>query len=187
MDEMLYAIEAEKRVRQINISILREAVGNNKEELTVKVLNSLLMQDSEEVSKSIEKYRDELRKAYLKNGVIFIGGVQEREIQSIIIREKIIQLFLRGTYRIKKIVSDDMEIELYNTIKNPTQEHIDKFRRILRESYEDDPQYKGKYIVSMLVMNQYTENVDLSKTIDNYFICPCKDLTDEIKNLIMEV
>jgi hypothetical protein len=42
-DEMLYTGEAENRVKRINISILREAVGNSKEELTVKVLNSLLM------------------------------------------------------------------------------------------------------------------------------------------------
>ena len=185
-DEMLYTGEAEDRVKRINISILREAVGNSKEELTVKVLNSLLMQNVEEVRKSVEKYREELRKSYLKNGVVFIGGGQEREIQSIVIAESILQLFMRGTYRVKEIVSDDMESELYDTIKNPTQEHIDKFREYLRESYEDDPQYKGRFIVAMLVTDQYAENVDLSKTIDNYFICPRKELTDEIKKLITE-
>lgn len=185
-DEMLYTGEAEDRVKRINISILREAVGNSKEELTVKVLNSLLMQNMDAVSKSIEKYREELRKSYLKNGVVFIGGGQEREIQSIIIAECILQLFMRGTYRVKEVVSDAMEMELYDAIKNPTQEHIDKFREYLREAYGDDPQYKGKYIVSMLVTDQYTENVDMSKTIDNYFVCPSKDLTDEIKKLITE-
>lgn len=185
-DEILYTRGAEDRVKRINISILREAVGNSKEELTVRVLNSLLMQNSEAVSKSIKKYREELRKSYLNNGVVFIGGVQEREIQSIIIKESILQLFMRGTYRVKEIVSDDMENELYNTIENPTQEHIDKFREYLRTSYEDDPQCKGKFIVSMLVTDQYTENVDLSGTIDNYFICPRKDLTDEIRKLITE-
>lgn len=185
-DDVLYTGEAEDRVKRINISILREAVGNSKAELTVKVLNSLLMQNSEEVSKSIEKYREELRKSYLRNGVVFIGGGYEREIQSIVIVESILQYFMRGTYKVKEIVSDDMVKQLYDTINNPTQEHVEKLRKYLREAYEDDPQYKGKFIVSMLIMDQYTENTDLSKTIDNYFICPHKDLTDEIKKLITE-
>ena len=185
-DDMLYTGEAEDRVKRINISILREAVGNSKAELTVKVLNSLLIQNSEAVSKSIEKYREELRKTYLKNGVVFIGGGHEREIQSIVIAESILQFFMRGTYKVKEIVSDDMEKELYDTISNPTQEHVKKLRNYLREAYGDDPQYKGKFIVSMLIADQYTENIDLSKTIDNYFICPHKDLTDEIKKLITE-
>lgn len=185
-DEMLYTGKAEERAKRINIGILREAVGNSKEELTVKVLNSLLMQNAEAVSRSIEKYREVLRKSYLRNGVVFIGGGQEREIQSTIITESILQFFMRGVYRVKEIVSDDMEKELYDTIQNPTQEHIEEFRKYLRKSYDDDPQYKGKFIVSILVTDQYTENMDLSKTIDNYFICPHKDLTDEIKKLITE-
>lgn len=185
-DEMLYTGEAEDRVKRINISLMREAVGNSKEELTVKVLNSLLMQNEEEVSKSIDKYRKELRKTYLKSGIAFIGGGQEREIQSIIIAESILQLFMRGIYRVKEIVSDAMEMALYDVIKKPTQDNIVKFREYLRESYGDDPQYKGRFIVSMLVTDQYSENVDLSKTIDNYFIYPNKNITDEIKKLITE-
>ena len=86
----------------------------------------------------------------------------------------------------KEIISDEMGIELYDTINNPTQEHIDKFRAYLRESYGDDPQYKGKFIISMMVADQYMDNMDLNKTIDNYFICPNKDLTNEIKEFITE-
>ena len=185
-DDMLYMADAEDRVKRINISTMREAVGNSMEELTIKVLNSLLMQNESSVRKSIEKFREALRKIYLRNGVMFIGGGHEREIQSIVITESILQFFMRGTYKVKEIVSDDLEMELFDVIKNPTQEHIEKFRECLQNSYEDDPKYKGKFIVSMLVADQYTKNIDLSKTIENYFICPEKDLTDEIKKLITE-
>lgn len=188
-DDELYTGNAVKR---INISILREAVGNSLEVLTVKLLNSLLMQDGKAISESIGKYRKELKKSCKKNGVVFIGSignVQEREIQSNIIAEGILQLFMCGTYRVKQLIGDDMKEELYNTIENPTQGHIDKFRGYLREpcGYNDDPKYRGELIVSRLVIDQYTkneENVDWNKTIDNYFICPRKDVTDEIKNLL---
>lgn len=185
-DELLYTGKAEDRVKQINISILRETIGNSMEELTVKVLNSLLMQSAETVSKSINKYREELRKICLKNGVAFIGGGHEREIQSIIIAEKILQLFMRGTYRVKEIVSNDMDMELRDTINNPTQEHIEKLRMFLKELYNDEPLYKGKFIISMLITDQYKKSIDLRRTIDNYFLCPDRDLTEEIMGFITE-
>lgn len=186
-DEMLYTGKAEDRVKRINLSILREALGNNsQEELTIRVLNSLLMQDEKSVALSIDKKREEIRKAYLRNGVSFIGGGQERELQSKIIAEELLQLFMRGTYKIKEIVSNDMERELNDTVSNPTQQHIDKLREYLREAYGDDPKYKGKFIVTLLVTNQYRDGVDIRKTIDNYFLYPTKELSDEIMKILRE-
>ena len=183
-DDVLYTGNAEDRVKNINIGILREAVGNTKDELAVKILNSLLMQDSETVGKSIKMFREELKKAYYNNGISFIGSGKEIEIQSYIIVERILQLLLCGTYKVKEIKSDNMKDELYNTIQNPTAEHLKKLRESFKEAYDDDPQYKGKFIVSMLVTNQYKENIDLRKTIDTYFVYPKNELTHEIMKMI---
>lgn len=185
-DTMLYSESVEDRMQRINISILNEALGNGKLELTIQLLNAILIQDVQHIIDSLSVYRQEVRKVYLKNGVPFIGGGHERDLQSVIIAAAIEQCLLSGIYRVKELLSDEFEVELLNTIQNPTEKHIDKLREYLRNAYSDDPGYKGEYIIAMLVVNQYEEGVDVKKTVQNYFIYPDDVSINEIIKIVKE-
>lgn len=185
-DSMLYSESVDDRAEKINIGILHEALGNSKMELTIQLLNSLLIQDFTHTSKTINLYRQEIRKAYLRNGVQFVGGGHERDLQSQVIAGAIEQCLLRGIYKVKGLLNDEFEEELLNTIQNPTKNHIDKFRKLLRKAYDDDPNYKGKYIIAMLVINQYEEGIDVKKTIQNYFVYPDDNSVNAILKIVRE-
>lgn len=185
-DALLYSESVEDRAQRINISTLNEALGNSKTELTIQLLNSILIQDIQYIVDSLAIYRQEIRKAYLQNGVSFIGGGQERDLQSIVIAISIEQCLLCGIYKVKELVSDDLENELLKTIQNPTEEHLNRLRKHLRDAYGDDPAYKGKYIIAMLLVNQYEEGMDIKKTLQNYFIRPDETSINEIINIVKE-
>lgn len=185
-DGMLYSEGMDERTEKINLSILNEALGNSKDELTVRLLNSVLIQDIGLVRMSIDRYRSEIRKAYLQNGVSFIGGGHEKELQTKIIVQALEQFMLRGVYRVKALLVDELEDALVYVIHNPTNENLEKVRNYLRDAYGDDPAYKGKYIISMLVVNQYEEGIDIKETINNYFIVPDDNTTNAIMQMIKE-
>lgn len=185
-DGMLYSESVEERVKKINMSILKEALGNSKTEISIQLLNSILIQDLIHIKAAIDKYRNEIRKAYLKNEVSFIGGGHERELQSRIIASSVEQCLLSGTYKVKELLCDEFEEELYNTIQNPIDEHIKLLRKYLSKAYDDDPKYKGKYIIAMLVVNQYEDGMDIRKTIQNYFVSSDDNSVNEILEIIKE-
>lgn len=185
-DGMLYSNSADERIKKINLSILREAVGNSLEEITVQLLNALLMQDAEHIKISVEKYRDAIKRAFLRNRVPFVIGGHEKELQAIIILEAIEQNFMRGPYKAKELLNNCFEKELLAVIQNPTTEHIENMRNYIKQAYNDDPSYKGKYLVAMLVVNQFEEGMDIEKTIKNHFVVPDEQNTSEIIELIKE-
>lgn len=185
-DGMLYSESVEDRAWRINVSTLKEALGNSKLELTVQLLNSILIQNLCHIKDSIAVYRQEVRKAYLKNGIPFIGGGNERNLQAQIIASAIEQCLLSGTYKVKGLLNDEFEEELLSLIQNPTEEHSVKLRGYLRNAYDDAPDYKGKYIIAMLFVNQYEEGMDIKKTIQNYFVCPDEISVNEIIEIIKE-
>ena len=185
-DGMLYSGSMEERTRKVNESIMREAVGNSKYELAIKLLNSLLVQDVAHIKVSIEKYRDEIRRAYIKNGISFIGGGYERELQSMVMVSAVVQCLLSGMYKVKELPGDEFEEELEKLIQNPCDDHIKEIRDILKKLYGDDPSYKGKYIIAMLVVNQHEKGMDVRNTIKNYFVSPDDSTVEDIMKMIKE-
>lgn len=183
-DGMLYNEDTNERIHKINLSILNEAVGNKLTELTIKLLNSLLMQDTPYVKIAIEKYRKEIKRRYLMNGVPLVINGHERELQTEIMTKNVENLLIGGVYRIKSLVSDQLGEELYLTIQNPSKEHIDRLRELLKKAYEDDPVYKGWYYVAMLVINQYSKGMNIRDTVKNYFIAYDDETVDNILDII---
>lgn len=184
-DEMLYSENIIDRTRRINLSLMNEAIGSSTSELTIQLLNSILIQDVRHIADSISTYRQVLRKICLQKNIMIIGE-NDRDIQSIVIASAIERCLLSGTYKVKKLFSNHFETELLTAIQNPSEEHIDELRSHLREAYGDNPKYKGKYIIAMLLISQYEKNMDLEKTIQNYFICPDEASVYEIKDMVKE-
>lgn len=185
-DGMLYNGNANERIHKINLSIINEAIGNRLSEATVKLVNSMLMQDAVYVRISIEKYREEIKKAYLRQGVPLVNNGYERDLQSEIITGEIEQFLMRGVYRVKGLVTNQLEDEILATIRNPSHEHLSTLRKLLKKAYDDDTVYKGRYFVAMLVVNQYAEGMNIRNTVKNYFFVPDDETIDGILQFIKE-
>lgn len=185
-DDMLYRESVEESIQKNDIGTLKETLGNSKLELTIQLINSILIQKSCYIKDAIDVYRQEIKEACLKNSVLFISTGYERHFQSQIIASSIEQCLLSGTYKVKELLSDEFEEELLSTIQNPTDEHVKKLKGLLREAYKDDPEYKGIYIIAMLVVNQYENGMDIKKTVRNYFICPDDNSIDKILDIVRE-
>lgn len=185
-DGMLYNGNGNERINKINISILNEAIGNKLSEFTIQLVNSLLIQDEIYIKAAIDKYREEIKKAYLMNGIPLVTNGHERDLQSEIIAKSVEQYLMRGIYRMKGLVSDEMEEELLATFNNPSEDHITKLRELLKKAYDDDPIYKGQYFIAMLVANQFSEGMNIRNTVKNYFVMPDEKSVDEILAIIKE-
>ena len=144
------------------------------------------MQEEIQISKSIEIYRKEIKKLHLKNGIGFVSGGQEKELQSQLITTLLIQFLLRGIYRVKTLLNDEIEKEIFNLVQNPISKHIKTTRKFLENAYNDDPKYKGCHIVSMLVAEHYEKGMELKKIIEGYFIVPDDKTTNMVIGHIKE-
>lgn len=51
----------------------------------------------------------------------------------------------------------------------PSENKFEALRYRLQKAYNDDPVYKGKFIVAQLVFHQATADTDVLGTIKNYF------------------
>lgn len=58
--------------------------------------------------------------------------------------------------------------------------------KISNQEYDDDPTYKGMYIIAMLVINQYEDGMDIKKAIQNYFVYPDNVSVDKIMKIVRE-
>lgn len=183
-DTMLYTKSLEDRIQRINLSILNEALGNSKIELTIQLLNSILIQSSKYIKESLSIYKQEIKKSYLNNGIPFIGGGYETKLLSMVISAAIERCLLSGTYKVKELLSNEFEEELINAIQYPSEDNIFKIRKYLKDAYGDDPGYKGKYIIAMLMINQYENGMDIKRMLRNYFICPDDSSISEIIRII---
>ena len=98
----------------------------------------------------------------------------------------VVQCLLSGMYKVKELPGDEFEEELEKLIQNPCDDHIKKIRDILKKLYGDDPSYKGKYIIAMLVVNQHEKGMDVRNTIKNYFVSPDDSTVEDIMKMIKE-
>ena len=101
-----------------------------------------------------------------------------------VISAAIERCLLSGTYKVKELLSNEFEEELINAIQYPSEDNIFKIRKYLKDAYGDDPGYKGKYIIAMLMINQYENGMDIKRTLRNYFICPDDSSISEIIRII---
>ena len=68
---------------------------------------------------------------------------------------------------------------------NHTSQLLRSKEKLLKKAYNDDPSYKAKQFVSMLIKSSATDKTDIAGTIKNYFVHVSDNVVREITKMII--
>lgn len=186
-DGILYAKNIEDQLQNINLTIARDCLVDEIDTYTLKILNSILIQDFEEIEKSITWFNKKAKSKIKKKRIELLFCNDEKTIYAKLLTEAIIKYLLQGVYKIKTLVNDTLFNDIYNFIKLPSLEKLREVREQLRIAYGEETKWKGKYIIKHMTFNQMSDSTDIPKTVRKYFICAdnkiVEEIVDEVKSL----
>lgn len=157
------------RFEQININMAKEVLAPYLDNFGIKTLNTILVQDYKHFENCRSAYFKRAKSLLSRNGIEFIMCEKEERIYADILYESLVQFLLNGTYSIKQLVSDKLHEGMIDLFTSKTEDKFNHVKKLLWSAYNDDPTYKGKYIVAQLVRHSTTKNTDIPGTIRNYF------------------
>ena len=149
----------------------------------LKMLNTILIQEYENVSAAIKKYRQVARRNLIKNNVNLVMCNNENSIYATLLHDSIIQYLLNGCYSIKQILPDKLSNAIYKLLFSTSIEKLTSVKEQFKLVYRDDIKYKGRFIIAQLVLYNATNETDIVNTIKNYFF----DISDEEVHKIKSV
>lgn len=182
-DGMLYGDNIKERLFKINLNIANEILMNHINPFALKMLNTILIQEYENVSAAIKKYRQVARRNLIKNNVNLVMCNNENSIYATLLHDSIIQYLLNGCYSIKQILPDKLSNAIYKLLFSTSIEKLTSVKEQFKLVYRDDIKYKGRFIIAQLVLYNATNETDIVNTIKNYFF----DISDEEVHKIKSV
>lgn len=183
-DAMLYGGDIEKRLHSININLAKEVLADSMNLAGLKMLNTILVQEYEDVEHAVKLYRKHIKSILVKRDVNLVMCEDENSIYAELLYEGIIPYLLNGCYTIKQLISNELRVGIYELLLSPNKERFDSVKQKLKVAYKDDPKYKGQFIIAQLVYYNATEQTDIVQTIKNYFFNISSDEIMKIKDLV---
>ena len=180
-DDTLYNKDLEKRFQDINYSIVKEYLWKDISSYALKLINSILIQDFEQVEKSVIWLRKEFISKLKQNDVTLMFCNNENAIYAELLTERIAKYLLHGVYSIKDLMENTLFESIKEFLKTPTPIKLERLKMLLKEAYVEDPRWKGQYIIRQMINNQRDEETNISGTIKNYFIISDDKTVDEIR------
>ncbi len=168
-DGMLYGDDIQKRLYGINLNIAKEALADSIYLIGLKMVNTILVQEYESVSDAIKKYIKNARSILAKKDVSFVMCEDEKSVYAEVLYETIIQYLLNGCYSINHLISNKLRNAIYELLFAPSESKLNLVKQQLKSAYNDDPDYKGRFIVAQLVYHNSNERTNIKETIKNYF------------------
>lgn len=184
-DGMLYEGDILGRLYRINFNIAKEALADSMDLNGLKMLNAILVQDYEEVSDAIKRYRKYAKSLLIKKNIELVMCEDTNSIYADLLTEAIVRYLLNGVYSIKQLIPNELCVGIYKLLVSPNKKKLQTVKQLLRTVYKDDPIYKGKFIVAQLVFHAASDKTDIIGTIKNYFYDLSDECAYEIENMIV--
>ena len=177
------------RFNLLNLSIVTRAFDDDikVQRLIIAFFNTTLVESKENIKLSIEEIFINLVKIANRKSLslLFCDNIR------ILIRDylfiSILKLLVTGIYSVKQLPSDDLASAIKDVLNLRTDEAIVRLKNLLEKSYKRDILLYGRFIVMSLIAKDKIENLDLMRTIDNYFIVISKKEKSRIYRGLMEI
>lgn len=169
-DSVLYLKNIEQRFEMINLSSIKDILGNEIALVSLKLLNSIGTNEYSEASSAVKAARD-LLQAALK--VHDFKPIATRNINNLLaqhIHEQIISLLMSGIYSIGSVVSDKLSNHLLTFLMYLEEQEFKALQLELTNSYGEN--VKGYFIkiVTEQLNAILTSSYDIEKSIHNLFL-----------------
>ena len=181
-DTKLYKKEIDKKLFEINKSIISNELPKDVSVWAVKTLVSLLcMMDYKKIFAGLELADDDLDKKIILKSLTLIPGVSKKECIISSITDSVISLLISGVFSNHQIPSDEVLEAIANTIKVPTQEKIIELNKLFEKFYKKNPRNKAIDIVTALVSEEYAAGYNIESLARDFMLYEDKAFITEVK------
>lgn len=184
-DGMLYHENITDRFYNINCQVAREVITDNITLLALQILNTIMVQDFDDYNYAIKQYRKTCTSLMNSSGSDFVMCDNDNAVFAELLTEAVIKYMMNGVYSIRSLISDQLKTSVYMLILYPDQNKLLKTKKLLKKAYNDDPSYKAKQFISMLIKSSATDKTDICGTIRNYFVHVSDNVVSEITKMIV--
>lgn len=182
LDIKLYRKDIDKKLFEINKSIISNQLPNDISIWAVKTLVSLMCSmEAEKIFAGLEIACEDLEQKIVLNSIITIPSVKKKDciISSII--DEVIALLISGVFSNHQIPSDKMVEAITNTIKVPTNEKMIRLNKLFEEFYRKSPRNKAIEIIAGLVFVEYSHGYDIGKLVEDFMLYEDSAFIEEVK------
>lgn len=181
-DTKLYEKDIEKKLYEINKSVISNQLPKDVSVWAVKTLVSLMcMTDPKRVFAGLELADEDLDKKIVLKSMTMIPGVNKNDCIISSITDEVISLLNSGVFSNHQMPSDDMTKSIISTIKVPTQEKMLELNKYFEKYYKKNPRSKAIDIVSALVSAEYSEGYNIENIAGDFMLYEDKAFISDVK------
>lgn len=183
-DSSLYNKEIHDRMFVINSSIVNDAIYSQIENIGFKLLNTLLICDSNCCVEAIIKAQEIIEDRLNEDGVELVLYSDLNKIVSKSLSSVIIMFLMGGVFSSNELLADSVSSEVLSLLKTPTLERVNVFKNTLSKLYSRNPRTLGILIVSEMIKNQLDDKTDISRTVQNFLL---KHEPKDIEEVLLKI
>ena len=187
-DEDIYSFNYD-RFNLLNLSTIIRVFDDDiaVQRLIIAFYNTILIESEKNIQLSIEQVFVKLVKLAHRKSLTLLFCDNIRTIIRDYLSTTLLKLLVNGIYSVKQLPSDKLAFAIKDMLSLHTNESIVNLRGLLSQLYKRDISLYGRFIVMSLIAKDKVDNLDLMKTIDNYFVVISETEKSRIYNGLMEI
>lgn len=170
--------------KEINYSLLKENTVAIIEVVALRLLNTLLAQNADEVVQAIQQCKSKLDKELLKKNTSLVMCRDKDDLFGNLLAEAVIQLLINGIYCINEIPSDALYNALIELFVKGRSADVDKVKTQLRDAYKQECRNRCILIISELIKFNLSNAINIKASIQQYFFDAPIGLIEEIETAV---
>lgn len=177
-DKELYESNAENKMLEINVSVLRGMMPQVIDAWAVKTLLSLMYKPKfDEIFNGLESaYDDIARKARLKS-ITIVSGIDKKYCAMVCIKESLLSLMSGGVFTTNVILENDFIDVIDRIIVKNQQKYMEALSKMFEKYYAKSSDRKAVELVASLVSSDYVKGSDVKMIAKDFLLNKRQDFS----------
>ena len=187
LDKKLYDSNLEKKMFEINKSIIENNLSKDISVWAVKTMVSLMKGSSEKaIYAGLEKAVEVIYHKASLNRIILIPGVDRRKCVVESISDEVISLMVSGIFAINNLPDNDFLKLFRECLQVPKKERIEKAQNMLERFYGKKPYKKAVELVAGLTVTEYLDDYDIHNFVKDFALDNDEAFAEEVEKYLKE-
>ena len=186
-DINLYNKEIDRKMLQINQSIVDNQLSKEIATWSVKALVSLLFEPKQkDIYDGLEVAYEQISHSAILKSITMIPGVDKKKCIMKSIAQKIISLMIYGVFSNNKLPSDDLVALIESIMQTPTETKIKDLQMELEKFYRKKPSKKVVETVAGLYVDEFVDKINITNAVNDFCLVKNIVFVNEVLSYLKE-
>jgi hypothetical protein len=186
-DVNLYNKDIDRKMLQINQSIVNNQLSKEMATWSVKALVSLLFgAKQKDIYDGLEVAYEQISHSAILKSITMIPGVDKKKCIMKSIAQKIISLMIYGVFSNNKLPSDNLVALIESTIQNTTETKLKELQMELEKFYRKKPSKKVVETVAGLYVGEFVDKINITNAVNDFCLVKNMVFVNEVLSYLNE-